>query len=286
MALSKPIIVIKAGRTEQAAKAAASHTGSLTGSDEVLNAAFRRSGVLRVQNIADLFYMAEVLATATPQGAAVDDRNQCRRAGRAGDRCADRSRRPVAPLADTTITAFNELLPPHWSHNNPVDILGDAGPDRYAKALEIAAADPNSDGMLVILTPQDMTDATLTAEALKKHAKIEGKPVLASWMGGPTTQAGVAILNTAGIPTFDFPDTAARAFHYMWRYTYHLRGLYETPMLDDETDHLDRATADAVISGASARASRCWTSSTANGCSRRTVFPRSGRPSLAPTTKP
>ncbi|QOV91458.1 bifunctional acetate--CoA ligase family protein/GNAT family N-acetyltransferase [Humisphaera borealis] len=253
VALSKPIIVIKAGRTEQAAKAAASHTGSLTGSDEVLNAAFRRSGVLRVQNIADLFYMAEVLAKQPrPRGPRLTIVTNAGGPGVLATDALIEAGGQLAPLADTTITAFNELLPPHWSHNNPVDILGDAGPDRYAKALEIAAADPNSDGMLVILTPQDMTDATLTAEALKKHAKIEGKPVLASWMGGPTTQAGVAILNTAGIPTFDFPDTAARAFHYMWRYTYHLRGLYETPMLDDETDHLDRATADAVISGASA----------------------------------
>lgn len=253
VALSKPIIVIKAGRTEAAAKAAASHTGSLTGSDEVLNAAFRRSGVLRVQNISDLFYMAEVLARQPrPKGPRLTIVTNAGGPGVLATDALIEAGGQLAPLAESTVTAFNELLPPHWSHNNPVDILGDAGPDRYAKALEIAAADPNSDGMLVVLTPQDMTDPTQTAEALKKHAKIEGKPVLASWMGGPTTQAGENILNTAGIPTFAFPDTAARAFYYMWRYTYHLRGLYETPALDDESLSPDRTVAEQIVATARA----------------------------------
>ena len=80
--------------------------------------------------------------------------------------------------------ALNKILPPHWSHGNPIDILGDAGPERYAKAVEIAAKDPDSDGLLVIMTPQGMTDPTQIAEKLKPYAKLEGKPILASWMGG------------------------------------------------------------------------------------------------------
>ena len=180
VALTKPIIVIKAGRTEAAAKAAASHTGSLTGSDEVLDAAFRRCGVLRVDRIAELFDMAEVLAKQPrPDGPAPDDRDQRRRPRRAGHRRADRRRRragrAVARDASRRSTAS---CPPHWSHNNPIDILGDAGPERYAKALEIAAKDPNSDGLLVILTPQAMTDPTQTAEQLKaatrKHRRQAG----------------------------------------------------------------------------------------------------------------
>src|SRR5690606_41225401 len=116
---------------------------------------------------------------------------------------------------------------------NPIDILGDADPARYAAALEIAAKDPNSDGLLVILTPQDMTDPTLTAEALQRYARSPGKPVLASFMGGPGIEAANRILNRAGIPTFHYPDAVATAFCYMWRYAYNLEGLYRTPALTD-----------------------------------------------------
>ena len=123
------------------------------------------------------------------------------------------------------------MLPAAWSRNNPVDILGDASPDRYAKALEIAAKDENSDGMLVILTPQDMTDPTETAEALADCAKNLEKPVLASWMGGASVAEGIKVLDRANIPTFDYPDTAARVFDYMANYDFILRRLYETPIL-------------------------------------------------------
>jgi acetyltransferase len=232
VALTKPIIVIKAGRTEAAAKAAASHTGSLTGSDEVLAAAFRRCGVLRVQNIADVFYMAEVLAKQPrPNGPRLTILTNAGGPGVLATDALITSHGELATLSEETIGQLSTFLPPSWSHNNPIDVLGDAGPDRYAKALEMAAKDPNSDGLLVILTPQDMTDPTKTAEALKPYAHIDGKPVIASWMGGADVQAGEEILNRAGIPTFPFPDTAARAFVYMWRYTYNLRGLYETPTL-------------------------------------------------------
>ncbi|HPQ15939.1 MAG TPA: acetate--CoA ligase family protein, partial [Bryobacteraceae bacterium] len=252
VALSKPIIVIKPGRTEAAAKAAASHTGSLTGSDEVLEAAFRRSGVLRVNDIADLFNMAEVLAKqprpAGPRLSIVAN------AGGPAVLATDAlvtSGCEVAQISPETMDALNQILPAAWSHNNPIDILGDAGPDRYAKALEIAAKDPNADGLLVILTPQAMTDPTKTAEHLKPYAKIEGKPVIASWMGGTEVAAGEEILNRAGIPTFPYPDTAARAFNYMWRYSYNLRALYETPIAPtSEEAEADRARAEKIIQAA------------------------------------
>jgi acetyltransferase len=236
VALNKPIIVIKTGRTAAAAKAAASHTGSLTGSDEVLDAAFRRSGVLRVNNIADLFYMAEVLSRQpSPRGPRL---TIVTNAGGPGVLAADAlimGGGELAELTPATIEAYNAVLPATWSHNNPVDIIGDASPERYAKALQIAANDPNSDGMLVILTPQAMTDPTQTAEQLKTLAKQEGKPVLASWMGGVDVAAGEAILNRANIPTFPYPDTAVRAFNYMWHYSYNLKGLYETPSIAEES---------------------------------------------------
>jgi acetyltransferase len=217
VSLNKPIIVIKAGRTEAAAKAAASHTGSLTGSDEVLDAAFRRTGVLRVNNIADLFYMAEVLAKQPrPRGPRLSIVTNAGGPGVLATDALINSGGKLTELSKETYDELNSFLPPHWSRNNPIDVLGDAGPDRYARTLQIAAKDPNADGMLVILTPQDMTDATQTAEALKQYSKIEDKPVIASWMGGPFVQAGEDILNRAGIPTFPYPDTAARAFAYMW----------------------------------------------------------------------
>jgi acetyltransferase len=230
-ALSKPIIVIKAGRTEAAAKAAASHTGVLTGSDEVLDAAFRRSGVLRVQNIAELFYMSEVLAKQPrPQGPRLAIVTNAGGPGVLATDALISTGGEIADLTDETIKRLDTILPPHWSHRNPVDILGDAASETFAAAVEIVARDPHVDGLLVILAPQAMTNPTQTAEQLKPLAKLEGKPLLASWMGGAETAAGTQILEQAGIPVFPFPDTAARVFCYMWRYSYNLRALYETPV--------------------------------------------------------
>ncbi|HUJ71150.1 MAG TPA: bifunctional acetate--CoA ligase family protein/GNAT family N-acetyltransferase [Verrucomicrobiae bacterium] len=248
VALSKPIIVIKPGRTEGAARAAASHTGSLTGSDEVLEAAFRRSGVLRVNSIAEVFYMAEVLAKQPrPKGPRL---TIVTNAGGPGVLAVDAllaNGGELAALSKETMDALNRILPPAWSHNNPIDVLGDAGADRYAQTLEIAAKDPATDGLLVILTPQAMTDATQTAEQLKPYAKTFGKPVIASWMGADDVAAGVYILNHCDIPAFPYPDTAARMFAYMWGYSYALHGLYETPELlngaDDRAPDVARATA-------------------------------------------
>jgi len=251
VSLNKPIIVIKAGRTDAAAQAAASHTGALTGSDEVLEAAFRRCGVLRVQTIADLFYMAEVLAKQPrpkgPRLAIVTN------AGGPGVLAADgllSNGGQLAQLSAESMEALNQILPPHWSHNNPIDMLGDALPERYAKVIEIAAHDPNIDGLLAITCPQGMAGPTATAEHLKPYAHSTGKPVLASWMGGTEVAAGTDLLNRAGIPTFQFPDTAARVFCYMWRYSYVLRGLYETPVLRADDEGPDRTRAQKIIENA------------------------------------
>src|ERR687893_26354 len=230
VALTKPIIVIKAGRTEAAGKAAASHTGSLTGSDEVLDAAFSRSGVLRVDEISELFEMAEVLGKQPrPRGPRL---TVLTNAGGPAVLATDAligNGGELAGISEETMDALNGFLPAPWSHNNPIDVLGDADPERYAKTLQTAAGDPGSDGLLVVLTPQDMTEPTATAERLAPYAHSTRKPVLASWMGGPAVAAGDSILNGAGIPTFDYPDAAARAFTNMWKYTDNLRGIYETP---------------------------------------------------------
>jgi len=250
VALRKPIIVIKAGRSEAASLAAASHTGALTGSDEVLDAAFRRSGVLRVRAIADLFYMAEVLSKQPrPKGPRLTILTNAGGPAVLATDALIANGGQLAVASEKTLQALDEFLPPHWSHNNPIDILGDADSERYAKAIEIASSDPNSDGLLVILAPQGMTDPAAVAERLKPYAKSSGKPVLTSWMGGASILSGEAILNAAGIPTFPYPDTAARAFTYMWRYSYNLRGLYETPTLAEggELDPYSRGQAEEII---------------------------------------
>jgi len=252
VALNKPIIVIKAGRTEQAAKAAASHTGSMAGSDEVLEAAFRRVGVLRVNSISDIFYMSEVLANQPrptgPRLAIVTN------AGGPGVIATDAllaAGGELAELSPATVEALNKFLPPHWSHNNPIDIIGDAGPERFEKVVEVVAKDPNADGLLVIMTPQGTTNPAAIAEKLTRFAKLDHKPILASWMGGEEAAQGQMVLNRAGIPTFPFPDTAVEAFHYMWKYSYNLRGLYETPALTS-SDSIEPARAAQIIDEARA----------------------------------
>ncbi len=251
VAFTKPIIVLKPGRTAGAARAAASHTGALAGSDEVLEAAFRRSGVLRVDSIAELFSMADTLAkqprAAGPRLAIVTN------AGGPAVLAADElilSGGRLAELAESTIGALNDFLPAAWSHNNPVDVLGDADAERYDRALEAVAADPGTDGVLVILTPQAMTDPTAVAERLKRHARLPGKPLLAAWMGGAEIAAGEAVLTRAGVPTFLYPDAAARAFTYTWRYSHALQALYETPMLATDAETPRRDEAREVLAGA------------------------------------
>ncbi len=256
VALTKPIIVIKPGRTAQAAKAAASHTGSLTGSDDVLDAAFRRAGVLRVDSISELFMVSEILAKQPrPAGRRL---SIVTNAGGPGVLATDAligGGGELTELTPETMERLNAVLPAVWSHNNPIDIIGDAPPERYAQALEVAAADPETDGLLVILTPQAMTDPTATARALVKHARIEGKPVLASWMGGSDVEEGAAILREAGIPTFAYPDTACDLFNHLWRYAEYLRALYETPALPvapergEFREGVDRIIADVSAEG-------------------------------------
>jgi len=230
VALEKPIIIIKPGRTEAARKAAASHTGAITGTDEVFEAAFRRAGVLRVSTIAELFGMAEVLSKQSrpkgPRLAIVTN------AGGAGVLAADALLSNCAQLAEITpetMSMLDKFLPPSWSHGNPVDTLGDCSPEDYARAVEVVSNDPGCDAVLSILAPQGMTDPDQSSRLLCKVAEGVTKPLLASWMGGNIMQTACDLMNAAKIPTFDYPDAAARAFAYMWRYTSNLQALYETP---------------------------------------------------------
>ena len=255
VSLNKPVIVLKAGRSEAASKAAASHTGALTGSDDVLEAAFRRVGVLRVNSISDLFHLADALSKQPrPQGPKLAILTN---AGGPGVLATDTligTGGELAPLAPQTVEALNEFLPAHWSRGNPVDVLGDADAERYEHALNVVMADPTSDGLLVALTPQGMTNPTDVALRVARHAKSSSKPLLASWMGGKDVAEGIAAFNAAGIPTFSYPDTAARVFQLMWRYTYNLRGIYETPVVaeDPAAGVGERAQAQTILAAARA----------------------------------
>ena len=231
IALDKPIIVIKPGRSHEAAKAAASHTGSLTGSDEVFDAALERVGCLRVNDISELFHMAGVLGKQPrPKGPKLQIVTNAGGPAVLATDAAVLSGATLAGLSEPVKEKLNAFLPDAWSHANPIDILGDADAARYEQTLEVLASDPTSDGILVILSPQDMTDPTGTAEALRPYARMKDKPILASWMGGATVRSGMDLLNKSNIPTFEYPDNAAWSFATMWRYAEQLQNLYQTPM--------------------------------------------------------
>lgn len=244
VALEKPVIIIKAGKSQAAAKAAASHTGSLAGSDEVFEAALERAGVLRVETISDLFNMASILARQPrPKGPCL---SIITNAGGPAVLATDATvlhQAEMTNLSDATIESLNAILPSSWSHSNPIDILGDANAARYAQTLEVVSQDPHTDGILVILSPQDMTDPVETAQALKRYARLKNIPVLASWMGGESVKKGIEILSQNNLPCFSYPDDAAKIFATMWQYTKNLRILYETPIVGSQEDFTHQFTA-------------------------------------------
>jgi acetyltransferase len=227
---TKQVIVVKAGRHEAGARAAASHTGALTGADAVFDAAFRRAGILRVTSIPDLFHMSEILAMQPrPQGPALAIVTN---AGGPGVMATDELMTQggqLASLSVDTIATLNTAMPTFWSHANPVDILGDATPDRYRLAVEACISDAGVQGILVLLTPQAMTDPTETARQLTAFARSAHKPLLACWLGGPAVRPGRDLLNQASIPTFDSPEGAVRAFLNMVQYRRNQELLYQTP---------------------------------------------------------
>ncbi|MGA2030931.1 MAG: bifunctional acetate--CoA ligase family protein/GNAT family N-acetyltransferase [Thermoguttaceae bacterium] len=229
-ARTKPIVAYKAGRFAESARAAASHTGAMAGVDAVYEAAFQRAGIERIFQIDEMFDCAELLARQqTPKG---DRLVILSNAGGPGVMTTDAliaHAGHLAELSDATMARLNEFLPPFWSHGNPVDVLGDAPPERFAKALEIVLDDRGVDAALVILTPQAMTDPSETARAVAAVARRTRKPVLAAWMGGRHVSEGIRLLSEAGIATFDTPEKAVRAFMHLVSYARNLETLYETP---------------------------------------------------------
>lgn len=226
----KPIVAYKAGRFADSAKAAASHTGALAGVDAVYEAAFQRAGIVRVFETDAMFDCAELLARQPrPQG---DRLAIITNAGGPGVIASDTllaHQGRLAKLSPSTYQKLNDCLPPFWSHNNPVDVLGDAPADRYAAALETVLHDPENDGVLVILTPQSMTDPIGTARALIRVGRHPHKPILTAWMGAAMVSLSVQTLNSANIPTYRTPENAVRAFMNLVAYSRNVEVLHETP---------------------------------------------------------
>ncbi|MGD9646081.1 MAG: GNAT family N-acetyltransferase [Pirellulales bacterium] len=226
----KPIVAYKSGRFPLSAQAAASHTGAMAGVDSVYDAAFERAGILRVFALDDLFDCAHLLARGLRLRG--DRLAIVTNAGGPGviacDALLAAGGKP-ARLHDSTLNRLDEVLPSAWSHGNPVDVLGDATPERYARALQTVTGDDNVDAVLAILTPQAMTDPTATAKAIVEVAAKVDEPILASWMGGSLVRAGVEILNKAGVPTALTPDDAVAAFMQLLRHKKNLELLYELP---------------------------------------------------------
>ena len=244
----KPVIVLKAGRGARAAHAAVTHTGALLGSDAVFDAALERTGAVRVASFGQLFAAAELLSSRQRVGGS----RLCivTNGGGAGVLAADRAEDlglDLPPPSPATVRGLNEALPAFWSHGNPVDILGDAQPDRYAAALALCLADPAYDGVLAMLTPQAMTDPAGAAEAVIEAARAApSKPALACWMGETAVGSARRAISAAGIPDFDVPERAVEAFSYLARHERNRKLALELPGPRQEPEP-DLAAAEAIV---------------------------------------
>jgi acetyltransferase len=249
----KPIIVLKAGRSEAGAKAAASHTGAMTGEDAVYDAAFKRAGIVRVDTIQDLFDCAELMAKQPrPRGPRLAIVTNGGGPGvMATDTLAQYGLEP-ATLDPETFRKLDAFLPPFWSRSNPIDILGDASPERFRQTLEVCFDGKDTDGVCVILAPQALTEPVLVAEKLVSVMKDRRYPVFACWMGGKIIEGAVKTLNKAGIPTYETPERAVRAFLYMVEYARNMEALLEIPPKLTRTIAFDTEKARRLLSRAPA----------------------------------
>jgi acetyltransferase len=246
----KPVVVVKAGRHHKGTQAAASHTGAIVGNDDVFAAALERAGAVRALTLTQLFAAAEVLSgghTALgPRLGIVTN------GGGPGVLAADRAvdlGLEVAELGKRTLDRLDGFLPPHWSHGNPVDILGDAPPARYKEAVAACLEDPGLDGLLVLLTPQAMTDPAKAAQAVLAGAKGTDKPVLACWMGGPQVEAARRRFAKGGLPHFRTPAAAVEAYSYLSHHHRNQQLLLQVPEPLGRRDAPDVEGARMIIEG-------------------------------------
>jgi acetyltransferase len=232
-ARTKPIIVVKAGRFSESAKAAASHTGSLSGEDAIYNSAFKRAGIVRVEEIEDLFNAAEVLGTQPlPKG---PNLAVITNAGGPGVMATDAliaKGGKLAKLSKKTMDILNSTLPPFWSKGNPIDVLGDARADRYKASVEACLNDKNVDGIVIIFTHQALSEPVETAKTIVELVKskvYQNKTILTSFMGYGAVEEANSIFNANNIPTYSTPEDAVKTYMYMYQYERNLELIYETP---------------------------------------------------------
>ena len=259
----KPVIAIKSGRQPKAAIAAATHTGALSGADSVVDAALQRAGILRVDGLGDLFDAAEVTARFTSL-----DRARIgivTNGGGAGvlavDHLIERGGE-VADLSASTVAALDKLLPATWSRANPVDIIGDASPERYRAAVSAVAADPGVDALVVMNCPTGLASPIEAASAVASLAGsglIDGKPVLSCWLGDHTAGQGRALLQDAGVPSFSTPGEVARAALFLSDWSRAQKALGRVPVSGGQAVPADRETALAVFRQAAAEGRRVLT---------------------------
>jgi acetyltransferase len=256
-ARAKPVIVLKAGRNATAARAATSHTGALAGADAAYNAIFRRAGLLRVKELGELFEAAEVLSSAPPL--AGERLAILTNGGGAGVLAADSLADEggiLAELSPATKEALDRVLPPAWSKSNPVDIIGDAGPERYAHALDIVLDDAGNDAVLVMNCPtalassEEAAGVVIAAEEKRKTARQPAKPVLTNWLGDGGAARSRALFSAADIPTFETPDTAINGFMQLVHHKRAQDELMQTPPSLPGGLHFDRERAHGVIAAA------------------------------------
>jgi len=227
----KPVIALKVGRHAAGAAASASHTGALVGSDDTFSAALSRSGVLRVETIGQLFSAARALSSKQhrrPSERLVIITNGGGPGVMAADRAVDQGIE-LSSLSDETMQRLNAVLPSVWSHSNPVDVIGDAPPERYRETIDICLEDPDIDGAVVILTPQAMTRPTAVAQAVIDASARHDKPVMTSWMGGAQIEEARKLFNAAHLPNYTTVENAIDAFSYLAQYNRNQRQLLQTP---------------------------------------------------------
>jgi acetyltransferase len=256
-ARAKPVIAIKAGRHATSARAAASHTGALAGSDAVFDAAFERAGILRAHDLQHLFDAAETLSHVRPfRGERLAIITNGGGAGiLAVDALADRGG-VLADLAPETLGQLNEALPAGWSGGNPVDIIGDAGAERYRAAMQAVMGDPNTDAILVMRCPTAIGSGEAAARAVldvvvtERSRHTHPRPVLTCWLGAASASKSRSLFHDADIASFELPLDAVDGFTHLVRYSRAIEALMRTPPLPPENGIPDRKTVQAVIEAA------------------------------------
>ncbi len=227
----RPIMVVKSGKFDKSAKAAISHTGSMAGNDEVFDAAFERAGIVRVENIQDLVGCSQALAKQPlPKGNRLAIITNAGGPGVMATDAIIKRKCKLASLSKNAMKKLEKVMPMHWSRGNPIDLLGDANPERYKKAIEIVLKEKNVDGIIVILSPQAISKPAEVAKAIVEKSKETNKTILACWLGESFVEKGREILRKMDVPCYKTSEEAIRVFSYMDAYRKNIKNLYESPV--------------------------------------------------------